>query len=35
MTITKQQQMLDSDEIVQYHSSKYNKDTYSIEWLDI
>lgn len=42
------QQMLDSDEIVQYikdghcgfkiyqyHSSRYNKDAYSIEWLDI
>lgn len=42
------QQMLDSDEIVQYikdghvaftiyqyHSSKYNRDAYSIEWLDI
>ena len=42
------QQMLDSDEIIQYikdghcgfkiyqyHSSRYNKDAYSIEWLDI
>ena len=42
------QQMLDSDEIVQYikdghvafkiyqyHSTKYNRDAYSIEWLDI
>lgn len=42
------QQMLDSDEIVQYikdghvafkiyeyHSNKYNRDAYSIEWLDI
>lgn len=42
------QQMLDSNEIVQYikdkhvaftiyqyHSSKYNRDAYSIEWLDI
>lgn len=42
------QQMLDSDEIVQYikdghcgfkiyqyHSSRYNRDAYSIEWLDI
>lgn len=42
------QQMLDSDEIIQYikdghvafsiyqyHSSKYNKDAYSVEWLDI
>ena len=42
------QQMLDSDEIVQYikdghvaftiyqyHSSKYNRDAYSVEWLDI
>ena len=42
------QQMLDSDEIIQYikdghcgfkiyqyHSSRYNKDAFSIEWLDI
>ena len=42
------QQMLDSDEIIQYikdghcgfkiyqyHSSRYNRDAYSIEWLDI
>ena len=42
------QQMLDSDEIIQYikdghcgfkiyqyHSNRYNKDAYSIEWLDI
>lgn len=42
------QQMLDSDEIVQYikeghvaikiyqyHSNKYNRDAFSIEWLDI
>lgn len=42
------QQMLDSDEIIQYikdghvafkiyqyHSNRYNRDAYSIEWLDI